>query len=143
MGALPNYSISMRCCKPKSYAYMREPRTIGDHIRKCRLDHGLEQKAIAQRMGVCCGTIWNWEAGEREPEFRYMPAIIAWLGYDPRPMPQGFPGRLRWLRTAKGWDFETCAKILGVDPSTLTKWERGEHEPNQGSQQLIDGVFRL
>jgi DNA-binding transcriptional regulator YiaG len=30
-----------------------------------------------------------------------------------------------------------CRKILGVDKSTLTKWEQGRHEPNEFNRQKI------
>ncbi len=31
-----------------------------------------------------------------------------------------------------------CQKILGIDKSTLTNWERGRHEPSRENREKID-----
>ena len=50
-----------------------------------RIDLALLQSEVAKRIGVCETTVWNWEKGGLEPEIRHLPAIICFLGYDPRP----------------------------------------------------------
>lgn len=64
-----------------------------------------------------------------DPEFRHLPAIVAFLGYDPRPEPQSLAERLVAFRKAKGWPQSRLANELRVDPSTLGRWERGERVP--------------
>jgi transcriptional regulator with XRE-family HTH domain len=126
MDALPSSRggacLTLVAMKPRSYAYPNELTTIGDHIRKRRLDLGLEQKIIGQRMGVCCLTISGWEKGHTEPKVRHLPDIIAFLGYDPRPEPNGLPERLVWYREGKGWSQERMAEFLGVDEATISGW---------------------
>ena len=43
------------------------------------------QREVAERFGVTKSGVANWEANVVEPELRYMPAIIDFLGYDPLP----------------------------------------------------------
>lgn len=50
--------------------YPSNPKTIGEHIRKRRMDLGLEQKEVAKIIGVPESSIWNWEHGGN-PTKRY------------------------------------------------------------------------
>tara|TARA_B100000315_G_scaffold32482_1_gene27385 strand:+ start:275 stop:496 length:222 start_codon:yes stop_codon:yes gene_type:complete len=54
--------------------YPLNPKTIGEHIRKRRMDLGLEQKDLAKIIGVTESSIWNWENGWN-PSKRYMKKI--------------------------------------------------------------------
>jgi DNA-binding XRE family transcriptional regulator len=54
-------------------------------VKKRRLDLGLLQKEVAEKIGPDPWTIANWEKGKTEPGARIIPAIIGFLGYDPRP----------------------------------------------------------
>ena len=53
-------------------------------MKKLRLDLGLLQRDVAGRIGVSAWTIANWEKGKTEPAVRFIPHILAFLGYDPR-----------------------------------------------------------
>jgi transcriptional regulator with XRE-family HTH domain len=57
---------------PKGYPV--PPVTIGEHLRKRRLDLGLLQSQVAERIGVTPSTVWNWEHG-RLPKPRHQAAI--------------------------------------------------------------------
>ncbi len=61
-----------------------KPKTIGEHLKKRRLDLGLDQQQVADRMGVIWNSVSNWERGIYRPSKRAMPNLIAFLGYDPR-----------------------------------------------------------
>jgi transcriptional regulator with XRE-family HTH domain len=54
-------------------------------LRKRRLDLGLLQREVAARLGVTESTVTNWELNRTSPKIRFLPGIIALLGYDPRP----------------------------------------------------------
>ena len=58
-----------------------------------------------------------------------MPDIIKFLGYDPLPQANTVAEKLVRQRTSLGLSQKESAERLGVDPSTLAKWERGEREP--------------
>ncbi len=90
---MPFYCLTVSFSKPTPKKYPKDPKTIGEHILKRRMDLGLLQSAIEQRMGVCCDTICNWENGWSEPELRYLPAIIEFLDYNPFPKPRNLSER--------------------------------------------------
>ena len=62
-----------------------KPNTVGEHIRRRRLQLHLFQADLAKLLRVDIGTIRNWEQGVYQPAESLMPRIIVWLGYDPRP----------------------------------------------------------
>ena len=43
--------------------FTREPITLGDHLRRRRIELGLYQKDVAAMLDVTASTIWNWEHG--------------------------------------------------------------------------------
>jgi transcriptional regulator with XRE-family HTH domain len=59
-------------------------------------------------------------------EFR--PAIIQFLGYNPLPPGRTWAERLVDGRSALALSRKESAKRIGVDPSTLARWEQGERE---------------
>jgi DNA-binding XRE family transcriptional regulator len=102
---------------PKGYPV--QAITIGDHIRKARLDAGLCQKNIAELMGVSICTITNWELNRVEPEVRFLPAIIKFLGYVPFECPTDTLGRLAYYKKVNGMSFERLGVAMGKDPNNL------------------------
>ena len=81
--ALPFCKVTLRGSKPFSSAYPRELKTVGDHMRKRRLDLKLLQKDVGQILGVARGTIMVWETNLRLPSPKLIPKIVEFLGYDP------------------------------------------------------------
>jgi site-specific DNA recombinase len=122
---------------PTSYTSVRrcvripiEPKTIGDHIRRTRLSMKLLQKDVAERLGVKKTTIYTWEGNYAAPEAKYMPAIMNFLGYNPLPAATNWAERLVRHRITLGLTQQESARRIGVDQSTLARWERGEREPS-------------
>jgi transcriptional regulator with XRE-family HTH domain len=103
--------------------------TLGDHMRRRRLMLKLIQTQVAAQIGVEKTSIHNWETNVCKPELKYMPAIIRFLGYNPVPPGNGWGERLVQCRTALGLSQKQSAARLGVDPSTMARWERGERQP--------------
>jgi DNA-binding transcriptional regulator YiaG len=106
-----------------------EPKTIGDHIRRRRLAQKMLHKEVAEVIGVTQACINNWEANRAAPEIRYMPAIIALLGYNPLPAANGIGEELVRQRTSLGLTQREAAPRIEIDPTTLARWERGEKQP--------------
>ena len=103
---------------------------LGEHLRKRRMDLGLRQSDVADRIGVGAQTVNYWEKGHFNPEVQYVPQIVTFLGYDPfGPPPDGFPARLKAARIAAGMTRRQLAERLCSHPATVAKWERGEAEP--------------
>ena len=61
-----------------------EAHTIGDHIRKIRIERRQYQRNLATIFHVTVDTVRNWEQNRIPPHQRNIPAIVAWLGYDPQ-----------------------------------------------------------
>jgi transcriptional regulator with XRE-family HTH domain len=82
------------------------PSSIGEHLRRVRLDRDLWQKDVAREIGCSAASLLNWEKGRAEPELRFLPAILRFLGYDPRALEalgdlgldKSFLGAVRHLR---------------------------------------------
>jgi site-specific DNA recombinase len=106
-----------------------ELRTIGDHIRRKRLMLKLTQEQVAERLGVTGASVYGWENSLRTPGIESMPAIIEFLGYNPLPAATTIAERLVRHRTSLGLPQSAAAKGIGVDPSTLARWERGDKKP--------------
>ena len=79
MGLLPCCHLRRIAAKPPPAAYPKRLTTIGDHLRKRRLDLGLFQEQVAQQIGVDEATIHNWEVTATEPSLRHLPRIIGFL----------------------------------------------------------------
>jgi DNA-binding XRE family transcriptional regulator len=62
--------------------YPADPKTIGQAIRKRRLDLDLRQIDVAKIIGCHELTIVNWEKGHRTPRIKQMPSIVRFLGYN-------------------------------------------------------------
>ena len=94
---IPKFSIdtSRPIIPPKGYP--TNPVTVGEHIRKKRLDDNLIQSDIARIVGVSEATIWNWE-NSTQPDVKHVPSIIKYLGYAPfdRPGNVCISGKLRY-----------------------------------------------
>jgi len=77
-------------------------RTIGDHIRKHRLDLRLRQKDAAAQIGADVFTLINWEKGRTVPVVRFCPAIERFLGYWPGKAPENLREGLKAARQRLG-----------------------------------------
>jgi DNA-binding transcriptional regulator YiaG len=87
-------------------------------------------------------SVWNWESNESEPNWRYWPTIIEFLGYDPLPPADGLADQLVRYRRVCGLTQTDTAMRLSVDPSTLARWERGERQPAGKYLDLVNKVLR-
>ena len=91
MIAFPFCEVRLRAALlPEGYPERLE--TVGDHVRKRRLDLGLSQEAAGERMDVSKGSVYCWEKTGREPSIRTWPKVIAFLGYCPT------LSKVPWLR---------------------------------------------
>ena len=60
-----------------------EPKTIGEHLRKKRVDMGLTNVQVAHSLGVCYQTVERWEHGRYPMKPKHRAKVVAFLGYDP------------------------------------------------------------
>lgn len=81
MVALPCLRYRNQSAKPFPLSYLINPTTIVEHIRKKRMDLNLSQAVIAKRLGKSDETIKNWENRHHEPQIKFYPRFIDFLGY--------------------------------------------------------------
>jgi transcriptional regulator with XRE-family HTH domain len=118
--------LALRSPKPKSPKYPKQLKTLGDHIRKRRLNLGLLQKQVAAQIGVDETTIYNWESNATSPQIHVLPQVMRFLSYNPLPAPESLAGRLLLTRKALGPTQKEMAERLGIDATTLARLERGK-----------------
>jgi transcriptional regulator with XRE-family HTH domain len=121
---LPWVSVTLKALKPK--ALDLEPQTLGEHIKRRRLQLGLSQPQAAAALGVDPITVLNWEKGKTEPLIRAFPAIFRFLSYATTSQSSGVGEQLLHFRRQRGWSIREAAAQLGVDSTTWGDWERGK-----------------
>lgn len=68
---LPFCHLTLKAKRPRNPAYPVELRTVGDHLRKRRLDLGLLQREVADQLQVDEASGYNWETNRTMPEIRF------------------------------------------------------------------------
>ena len=131
--------ITLKALKPKGTNF--EPQTLGEHVRKRRLELRLTQKQAAERLGVKPWTVLNWEKDHTEPPIESIPAILQFLGYEPFPESKTLPERMLARRRAIGWSIKEAARQLGVDEGTWGVWERGATAPKGQHLMLLNALI--
>ena len=74
-------------------------------------------------------TVVNWEKGYTQSRVNHMAGVTRFLGFNPIPKGETLAQRIANYRKAQGTTQQEFAAQLGIDPSTLARWEREEREP--------------
>jgi transcriptional regulator with XRE-family HTH domain len=156
-----NAGTHSSCCSPAQtripalpfcHAYLKGPRplpssypqvlaTIGDHLRKRRLDLGLLQREVAERLGTDPCTITSWELNRTTPALRFLPGIVRFLGYAPWNAGASIGECLLALRRERGLSQAAFARLVGVDPGLLSRWERNLRMPTGRYARLAEAFI--
>lgn len=131
--------IRLKALKPKETDF--EPRILGEHVRKRRLELRLSQKRVADRLGVSAWTVLNWEKNKSKPPIEAIPAIVRFLGYTPFPEPKNLPERLLAKRRVMGWSIKEASRQFGVDEGTWGAWESGTTIPKRRHLLLLSALL--
>ena len=81
--ALPFCHLELKQEKSSSYPMLADCKSLGDHLKRRRLQLNLRQVDVAARLGVDSCTLRNWESGSSEPMVHSYPAVMEFLGYCP------------------------------------------------------------
>jgi len=141
---LPFCQTTLTAKKSPDRRYPRELVTLGDHIRKRRLDLGLSQGAVAAVLGAALSSVTGWEINRCGPRLSLFPKITEFLGYSPlsgQNHDESFGGQLRARRRRLGISQKQLAGLLGVDQTTVSNWERGVNEPRAGFKVRIVDIL--
>ncbi len=136
-GSLPFCSITLSAPKPRKLPTVLN--ALGDHIKKRWLELGLLQHQLAERLGVKTDTILNWEHNRTTPTLRYLPRVVAFLGYNPSvEIPKTLGEKVLQYRKSCGVSQKELAKRIGIDSTTLSRIER---EKGNHFATVIEKVF--
>lgn len=116
--------------KPMNPAYPEKLETLGDHLRKVRLDRGLYLSDVAKALGVTNDSINNWENNHCEPRVSQVRKIITFIGYFPFDLSDLTLGKaLLAARQIAGLSQKRLGRSIMVDPKTLSKIEMNNYKP--------------
>ncbi len=136
---LPYGPKLLKSLKPVPYA--REPKTLGQHLKKRRMEQGLFQCDLRDHFNLKKETYANWEKDRCYPAMRHWPEIIKFLGYDPSPEPKTMGERLLAYRRRNGLSRKALAIVVGADEATLWRWENNQRKPE--CERHFDAIRRL
>jgi len=139
--ALPFCHLRLSAPKPTPEGSPEAPQTLGQHLRRRRMDLGLRQVDLAKQFGVDAATLYNWEEGQTSPQVRLMARVIAFIGCDPTPAETSLPSRLRAYRRREGLSQRAMAARLGVQADTAARWEWRGQKPRAEHWATIDRVL--
>jgi transcriptional regulator with XRE-family HTH domain len=111
-------------------------------IRKRRLDLKLLQADVPRIIDCSKATVTNRERGHAAPQVGHMAAVVQFLGFNPLSTGSTTAERLVLHRKARGITQKEFARKIGVDPSTLAKWERGQRSPGGRFLGTIETILR-
>lgn len=134
---MPCFRYVKQVDKPLPFSYPSSPVTIGEHIRKKRMELKLLQSDVAECFDVSTDCITYWENNRSNPQIKFFPKIIDFLGYNPLDFDEStLSGKIKayWYRTRT--TSSMFANLFKVDQSTVTEWESGKCLP--ASKHLIE-----
>ncbi len=115
-----------------------EPKTLGEHIRRRRIEAGLLQREVAEQLQVRVTAIVAWENGRQIPEDHRIPVIIRFLGYDPLPPADSWGERIRHRRQQLGLSRKALSQVVGIHEMTLLEYEHGKRQPKPKNRAILD-----
>lgn len=80
IAALPFCRITLRSPKPLGRGYPTDPKTIGERLKRRRLELGLLQQEVAKALRVRVETARNWEGVRTGPQGRFLSRFVWFLG---------------------------------------------------------------
>lgn len=123
-------------------SYPENPVSLGDPIRKKRMELKLLQKDVAGICGVSEDCIRNWEKNRSTPQIQFFPRVINFLGYIPFEVNlTTLSGKLKAHRHINRLSQKQFGKILGVDGATVCSWELEETKPHKAIMEKLDSML--
>ncbi|MHB8581523.1 MAG: helix-turn-helix domain-containing protein [Ignavibacteriaceae bacterium] len=115
--------IVLSCTKPSKIP--QKLNSIGDHLKKKRLERQLTQLQLARLIGVEETSIYNWENNRSKPKIYLLPKIIEFLGYVPFKLPKETVGdKITGYRKEHGLSQRKLAKLWSVNQTTIRNWDK-------------------
>ena len=136
----PKLPLQLKSSKPKCFRYPTEIRTIGDEVRKVRIDRSLTQWNADDMIGVHRGFFNELQNGHRENSIYVLHKATRFLGYVPIILnidTTTVGGKLYSHRITHGYPLQHIAKQIGLDKSTLARFERGRIAKPESIDKIV------
>ncbi len=122
--------------KPCGVGFPANPKTLGDYLRRRRIELGLLQRDVAKIVGVSEDCITFWENNKTDPTAKHVAKIIHFIGELPPILPNTFAGKIKAYRYAHGLTHAQMGELVGVNASTIGAWEAG-YIPNLENELVL------
>jgi DNA-binding XRE family transcriptional regulator len=130
--------------KPLKQSYPLHSKTIGEHIRKKRIDNKQTQLEVSMIIGIKENTLTTWEVGRWVPQVHHYPTIIEYLGYYPFVHEtESIAGKLLQVRYCNGWSCKEYGEILVADTATVRRWELYKSPVHPRVHSTILGLWHI
>lgn len=135
-------NIRLRTIRPVNPAYPVELKTLGDHLRKTRLDQELSQSNVASILQVNTDTVATWEMNRHKPTAKFTKSIISFLRFVPFTFEGQSLGRqLYYARHITGHTQKQAAELIGCDASNLRSIELDQRSPLTRTYEKIQNYI--
>ncbi len=136
-------NIQLKASKPLSPLHPKALLSLGDHIRKVRLERNFSQPEVAKIIGVTTDAITYWENNRNNPRISHLPKAIEFLGYNPLVNKEldSIGERLLYYRQKLGLSRKLLAKQIGLDEGTLMRIEEGKERILLKTQEKLKICF--
>ena len=142
---MPFCQFTLKAKKPSNEAYSRypeNPQSLGDYIRKRRLDLKLTAKDLAKLLRVDMDTVYSWEYNKTSPNPRRLPEIIEFLGGEPDIQIRRLCGeKILAYRKFHKLSQSQLALKLGINKVTLQQWESNRKCPSEKFLKRLSFIF--
>jgi DNA-binding XRE family transcriptional regulator len=140
--ALPFLQMPSTTAIPLKTKPLDADATLGDHLRKRRIDLGLLQREVAKLIGVSEDSITYWENGRAKPQIQHMPKIIEFLGYNPLEVEEkNLAGKIKNYRLSHGLSHKKFGKLVEVDATTVGACENETSPPKDANLEMLKRIL--
>ncbi len=140
----PFFSASLTARRPTPAGIPEECRTLGDHIRKARIERGEYQTDLAKLFRVTPDTVTCWELNRNKVGRINYPVIKRYLGYLPEEYElTELAYKLVYYRWKHDLSMQRLAKIIGVDYTCIQSAEHGKENFQKRTLNRITTFFNI
>ncbi|MDB4292285.1 helix-turn-helix domain-containing protein [Maribacter sp.] len=137
----PILPLELKSSKPQHLRYPTQILTVGDEVRKARIDRGLTQQEVGQRIGVSRNFVYELELNQHELTIYSLHKSYQFLQYLPETLKideSTLRGKLYTYRIRNGYSYAIVADKISLDKSTLAHFERGGNVKKGTNAKICD-----
>jgi len=106
------------------------PTTVGERIRRARLDRGMTPREFARAVDRSKSTVQDWEADRCPPRASSWKRIRAVLGPIAGALPGDYGDQIRAVRSRMGLTRAGFGRLVGLSEKSIENLERQRNAPS-------------